>query len=341
LGWRAVWGLFSGARGAGDLRLYWGAAGHVDSVIDLTHNTVVPGPETAGGNYANHIGASWGILNASAVTLTQPDGNALLSIRDFACVEPIPSVADGNNTFTCPNGTTRYALSATAVPAAVSHLVGGGSAAPVVTANDPGNTGFILYISGELYTVALQGGALPTAGTAWTLRRYVGAITGGVGSAGDFGPYAFTNPEHIRPLTAPGASLLANYEASNTLAAATSRDLRAVHTVPDPYYVTSGYEQTTDTKIIKFVNLPSKAIIRIYSSSGVLVNLLENPGASCQNVSNTGSPINPIGGECTWNVRNRNNQVVASGVYFYHIEANVAGGTARRVGRMTIVNFAQ
>jgi hypothetical protein len=32
---------------------------------------------------------------------------------------------------------------------------------------------------------------------------------------------------------------------------------------------------------------------------------------------------------------------VASGVYFYHIEANTQGGTARRVGRMTIVNFAQ
>jgi hypothetical protein len=36
-------------------------------------------------------------------------------------------------------------------------------------------------------------------------------------------------------------------------------------------------------------------------------------------------------------VRNRNNQVVASGVYFYHIES----GSARRVGRFTIVNFAQ
>jgi hypothetical protein len=40
-------------------------------------------------------------------------------------------------------------------------------------------------------------------------------------------------------------------------------------------------------------------------------------------------------------VRNRNNQVVASGVYFYPIESNSGGGTARRIGRMTIVNFAQ
>jgi len=44
-----------------------------------------------------------------------------------------------------------------------------------------------------------------------------------------------------------------------------------------------------------------------------------------------------FGGTENWNVRNRNNQVVASGVYFYHIES----GDARKVGRMTVVNFAQ
>ena len=38
-----------------------------------------------------------------------------------------------------------------------------------------------------------------------------------------------------------------------------------------------------------------------------------------------------------WDVRNRNGQIVGSGVYFFHIES----GGARRVGRMTVVNFAQ
>ena len=94
--------------------------------------------------------------------------------------------------------------------------------------------------------------------------------------------------------------------------------------MPDPYYVTNAFEQTTDTKIIKFVNLPSQAIIRIYSSSGVLVDLLEHNSST-------------FGGSEDWDVRNRNNQVVASGVYFYHIES----GDARRVGRFTVVNFAQ
>ena len=94
--------------------------------------------------------------------------------------------------------------------------------------------------------------------------------------------------------------------------------------MPDPYYITNGYERSTTGKVIKFVNLPDKAIIRIYSTSGVLVRVLEH-------TSNT------FDGSMDWDVRNRNNQIVASGVYFYAIEAN----NARRVGRMTIVNFAQ
>jgi hypothetical protein len=72
------------------------------------------------------------------------------------------------------------------------------------------------------------------------------------------------------------------------------------------------------------VNLPDKATIRIYSSSGVLVDVLEH-----------NSPAGD--GTESWNLQNRNHQVVASGVYFYHIEA----GDARRVGRFTVVNFAQ
>ena len=82
------------------------------------------------------------------------------------------------------------------------------------------------------------------------------------------------------------------------------------------------------------MNLPAQAIIRIYSSSGVLVRVLTHNSTSRQGDDAT---VSTLGGEETWDVRNRNNQVVASGVYFYHIES----GDARRVGRFTVVNFAQ
>ncbi|HTG84170.1 MAG TPA: T9SS type A sorting domain-containing protein, partial [Gemmatimonadales bacterium] len=124
--------------------------------------------------------------------------------------------------------------------------------------------------------------------------------------------------------SALGATVSLTYSASNVLAAASDDDLSQVHTVPDPYYVTSQYETTTQSKVIQFVNLPADCIIRIYTSSGVLVTLLEHHSST-------------LGGKETWNVLNRNDQVVASGVYFYHIEA----GNARRVARFTVVNFAQ
>ena len=128
-----------------------------------------------------------------------------------------------------------------------------------------------------------------------------------------------------------GAELRSQFTVSSQVAAATKNDLSEVHTVPDPYYVKSAYEASTDQKILKFVGLPEKAIIRIYSVSGVLVRMLEHDGSRYASTSRS------QGSEFDWDLRNRNNQVVASGVYFYHIES----GDARRVGRFTVVNFAQ
>jgi hypothetical protein len=346
-------GITAGVKRAADVKVYWGAAGHVDSVIDVTHNVPVPGPADG---YATHVGASWGILNASATSSPQQDGTASVTTLDMACVEPFRTYAPGG--FVCAAGAPAATLSATAVPGPVAFYgnLAFPPAAGALLTQSTGNNGFVMYVNGDIFAFGLTGGVLPAAGTVWTLRSYVGGISGGVGLAGNEGPYEFHNDDGSTlengnpnkapargwlPYTAVGTEIAANYSAVNSVLASASRDLRNVHTVPDPYYVTSGYEQTTDSKIIKFVNLPTQAIIRIYSSSGVLVNLIEHPGANCQNVNLSGTVQNPTGGECTWNVRNRNNQVVASGVYFYHIESNVAGGTARKVGRMTIVNFAQ
>ncbi|MGH7645188.1 MAG: T9SS type A sorting domain-containing protein, partial [Gemmatimonadales bacterium] len=123
----------------------------------------------------------------------------------------------------------------------------------------------------------------------------------------------------------PGLRIRVNYQGTTFDPSVTTQaQLDRVHTLPDPYYITNSLEQTLNSKILKFVNMPSRAIVRIYSVSGVLVQVLtldDNAG----------------GGELTWNLRNRNNQFVASGVYFYHVETP-DGKT--KVGRFTIVNFA-
>ena len=122
-----------------------------------------------------------------------------------------------------------------------------------------------------------------------------------------------------------GAKITFAFDVTNSVGNSTAETLAQVHTVPDPYYVTSAFEATTTSKIIKFVNLPETATIRIYTSSGVLVRVLQHASTS-------------FGGEASWDVRNRNNQFVASGVYFYHVTAENGETT---VGRMTIVNYAQ
>jgi hypothetical protein len=310
--YRQVEGGLGGVQRAADFNVYWGAGGLIDSVIDITHNVDVP--------FAPTIGSSFGVLNqaAGAAGGSVDARGTVLTAADMGCVAPwntFPVIGAGG-VYNC-TAAAPYALSQTAVPGPVA-IYDAVIANAATKAPQPG-PGFILYLPGT-YTVFESG--VPAQGAVWTLRSYVGAIRGGQGAAGDRGPYTFT--PRPRPLTATGVTLQVDYDVVNQVVAATETDLERVHTVPDPYYVTNAFEQTTDTKVIKFVNLPAQAIIRIYSSSGVLVSMLEHNSST-------------FGGSEDWNVRNRNNQVVASGVYFYHIES----GGARRVGRFTVVNFAQ
>jgi hypothetical protein len=304
-----------GVHRAADFNVYWGNGGTVDSVVDVTHNVAVP--------FSPRMGGTWGILNPQAAlpSAGSYDGRADLTSTDMGCVEPLRSLG---TTISCGSGGPTYQLSQTAVPGPVAFFSTGLAAAqdPVgfPASNEPG---FIFYLAGDWFTMSLSAG-VPAAGTVWSLRQYIGAINFGNGVAGNYGPYEFQNVEHVLPMTAVGATLRVSYDVTNQVNAPVDADLSQVHTVPDPYYVTNEFEQSTDTKIIKFVNLPDNAIIRIYSSSGVLVRLLEHHSTA-------------FGGAETWDVRNRNNQVVASGVYFYHIES----GNARKVGRFTVVNFAQ
>jgi hypothetical protein len=342
--WRNMESSFAPYARAADMNVYWGAGGEIDSVIDITHNVPIPDAfiRNAGGAVVGvrPLGANWGVINPAATNFasTAADGRpAVLTATDLPCFEPYRSIhtnpqfanADG---FPCSvTGATPYAPGQPFTPDTIvtpgqiaffkNSRANSAAAAPAAGA------GFGLYVSGIYTMFELSGGTVPASGTVWTLRNYSGAVNGGNGvGGGNKGPYSFA--QRPRPFTAVGASVQVAFNVTNTARGPTAADLRAVHTVPDPYYVTSAYEQTTDNKVIKFVNLPQKAIIRIYSASGVLVNLLEHNSVT-------------FGGEANWNVRNRNNQVVASGVYFYHIEANDQGKTARRVGRMTIVNFAQ
>ena len=311
--WRNFEWIFPTVRRAADFNVYWGAGGLVDSVIDVTHNVVVP--------FETDMGGGWGILNTSAGVSAGADNRpAVLTAADLGYVEPFATGAlavEAGLRIPCASGPA--AFSNTAELGSVAFFRNLLEAGTVPVAADGG---FLFYLAGDVFTMALPG--LPAQGTVWSLRSYQGTITGAPGA------YAFTPPQ-VRSFTAVGATSALEFGVSSVVAAATKNDLTRVHTVPDPYYVKSAYEASTEQKILKFVGLPQRAIIRIYSVSGVLVRMLEHDGGRYASTSRS------QGSEFDWDLRNRNNQVVASGVYFYHVEA----GDARRVGRFTVVNFAQ
>jgi hypothetical protein len=186
--------------------------------------------------------------------------------------------------------------------------------------------GIALLVNGEYFMMEMN--AIPAANTRWRLRAISGAMgatcTPSVGAVmTDCSNYTFT-PLAVRPSFAPGLTYKITVTQQFGLNTGQAVDLSRVHTVPDPYYVANALEITANNKVLRFVGLPSRALIRIYSVSGVLVNVIAHDDAT-------------LGGEETWNLRNRNNQLVASGVYFYHVETPEG---ATKTGRFTVVTFA-
>lgn len=311
--WRRVEGIFSPFVGAADYRVYWGAGGAVDSVIDLTHDVEVP--------FTGRAEASWGFINGNNASQGY-DQRAALTPSDIGCAEPLKSNTVIQALIPCSGAAVP--LTATATPGPIVFVNGYANVNLDRTAPVAANNGIGIYIKGRTFYMELEGGALPAAGTQWTMRDYIGAVRGGQGSGLNFGNYVYSNNGMPRQLTAVGASVKFAFDVTNEVVASSKETLAKVHTVPDPYYVTSAFEATTTNKQIKFVNLPERATIRIYSVSGILVRVLKAETTS-------------FSGEITWDVRNRNNQFVASGVYFYHVTAENGEST---VGRMTIVNYA-
>jgi hypothetical protein len=274
----------------------------------------------------NHVDVPFkGVPQASYGFIPDRNANGAIDWTDIMGVDGTAPVSQSLATaFGCanqdPGAGLRPSLTAqpTIGPVSTSVATQGPAGLPAT------GTGFGLYINGQQFIFQLTGGQPPAEGTVWTLRSYSGTVLASAATAATTDPSGYTFTPVAGSPAIPGLEVRFNVASSTVVNAPAPGNLDAVHTVPDPYYVTSAFQTTDEDKIIRFVNLPNQAIIRIYSSSGVLVSVLEHNSVT-------------LGGDETWNVRNRNNQIVASGVYFYHIEA----GNQRKIGRFTVVNFAQ
>jgi hypothetical protein len=100
-----------------------------------------------------------------------------------------------------------------------------------------------------------------------------------------------------------------------------------VKVVPNPYVIYNEWQTRFVQRRVKFINLPSQCTIRIFNLNGELVRTLTHTATS------TGAVSNNLGGDEWWDVLSENRQLVASGVYIFHIESDVG----EQVGKFVIV----
>jgi hypothetical protein len=86
--------------------------------------------------------------------------------------------------------------------------------------------------------------------------------------------------------------------------------LETVRMVPNPYYGWSEYETSQLDNIVKITNLPEKCKISIYTTNGTQIRVIDK--------DNTNTWVE-------WDLKNRYNVPIASGVYIIHIDAGDLG----------------
>jgi len=305
---------------AADLVFAW--SGGTVTVEDATYNSVFP--------FSGRAAASWGFLTDDA------NGNGVLDWHDFnyidGAIQNIRPITGGN----CdPFNGTGFDAGGTATPVSLVADLSGGLV-PTSTDIDSNvdlengaplpqtGTGFGLYVAGHRFI--FETGSVPADGTTWTLRTFNGNMTTSSGDVADPSGYAYSGDiagggVHT-PVLVPGLTM--QWTVSDRSVEFADADLSRVHTVPDPYLGTSLYDLSPTSKQLMFVNLPPEATIRIFTLTGVLVDVLIHDDITA-------------GGRAVWDVRNRNNQFVASGVYFYHV---VTPAGDEHVGKFTIINQA-
>jgi hypothetical protein len=98
--------------------------------------------------------------------------------------------------------------------------------------------------------------------------------------------------------------------------------LANVYTVPDPYIVANAWEVDEFGKRLMFANLPSRCTIRIFTMVGEHVTTIEH-GENA-----------PGEGYAFWDMRTRNEQFIAPGIYLYHVETP---GGEEATGRFLVI----
>ena len=133
----------------------------------------------------------------------------------------------------------------------------------------------------------------------------------------------------IRFITAPKTDLVigdrvefdtAEIQFQTGVQEAAEEALDLIGIVPNPYLGVSAYETDNLDRVVRFINLPERATISIYTVSGTLIRTLDKEGPSRS---------------LDWDLNTHNQLPVASGMYLIHVDVP---GVGERVLKFGVVN---
>ncbi len=115
-------------------------------------------------------------------------------------------------------------------------------------------------------------------------------------------------------------------------------DLARIRVVPNPYFVTNKAENVEGSDKIFFKRLPPRCTIRIYTLVGELVREIKHESTDAFNPDERLAQGSK-GGTAEFDLLNRYNQALASGVYIFHVEAQDENSEVigNKVGRFAII----
>ena len=103
----------------------------------------------------------------------------------------------------------------------------------------------------------------------------------------------------------------------------TDEDLSNISVVPNPYIVSSRFNESTHSNRLRFTRLPSQCKISIFTINGELVDVIDHLSINNNTDSNE-----------WWNLKNSKGRDVAPGLYIYKVETDSG---LSKIGKFAIV----
>lgn len=131
-----------------------------------------------------------------------------------------------------------------------------------------------------------------------------------------------------RPLTSTDQFVFTVNPAQTHNIADIKTTMDSIKVVPNPYIATNAMETAVANKFlnqrrrIMFTHIPAECDIHIFTSSGVLVDVIE--------VDNE-----PAAGMAHWDVLSREGLEIAAGMYIYHVKSRVTGD--EKIGKFAVI----